>query len=198
MTTNGKHEKAVQVANIITGTKKHLPNGNQSITIAGATMTVDQATAKMQTFVDNRDAVETAQATASAKVAAEQAQAPSLLAFIAAFVTFIRLTFGESADVLGDFDIPPPKVRTPMTAEQKAVAAAKRVDPAKDDDVEDLYLVVVGLEAGGDHAGAEAVRRVMRQAGTAHISSAIMLRWVDLDAKKGGARGFTPWHATTR
>jgi hypothetical protein len=127
MTTNGKHEKAVQVANIITGTKKHLPNGNQSITIAGATMTVDQATAKMQTFVDNRDAVETAQATASAKVAAEQAQAPSLLAFIAAFVTFIRLTFGESADVLGDFDIPPPKVRTPMTAEQKAVAAAKRI-----------------------------------------------------------------------
>ena len=33
-----------------------------------------------------------------------------------------------------------------------ALAAAKRVDPAKDDDVEDLYLVVVGLEAGGDHS----------------------------------------------
>ena len=46
-----------------------------------------------------------------------------------------------------------------------ALAAAKRVDPAKDDDVEDLYLVVVGLEAGGDHAGAEAVRRVMRRPG---------------------------------
>ena len=52
-----------------------------------------------------------------------------------------------------------------------ALAAAKRVDPAKDDDVEDLYLVVVGLEAGGDHAGAEAVRRVMRAAGgRAHLA----------------------------
>jgi hypothetical protein len=35
-----------------------------------------------------------------------------------------------------------------------ALAAAKRVAPAKDDDAEDLYLVAVGLEAGGDHARA--------------------------------------------
>ena len=76
-----------------------------------------------------------------------------------------------------------------------AVAAAKRVDPAKDEDVEDLYLVVVGLEAGGDHAGAEAVRRVMRRSGGLRISRSIMLHWLDLDAKAGG---FTPWHAGTR
>jgi hypothetical protein len=126
MGKTGKIEKAVQVTNMITGTKKRFPNGNQVITIGGATITVDQATAKLQSFVDNRDAVETAQANASAKVAAEQAQAPSLLAFIAAFVTFVRLTFGNAIDVLADFDIPPPKVRTPMTAEAKAVAAAKR------------------------------------------------------------------------
>lgn len=127
MTTKGKNAKAVQVTNIITGTKKHLPNGSQPLTIGGVTVTVDQATTKMQTFVDNRDSVETAQATAASKVAAEQAQMPSLLAFIAAFVTFIRLTFGNSADVLGDFDIPPLKARVPMTAEAKAIAAAKRV-----------------------------------------------------------------------
>ena len=74
-----------------------------------------------------------------------------------------------------------------------ALAAAKRVDPAKDDDIEDLYLVVVGLEAGGDHAGAEAVRRVMRRAEGVHLARAIMLRWLDLDEK---GRGFTPLHAT--
>jgi hypothetical protein len=73
-----------------------------------------------------------------------------------------------------------------------ALAAAKRVDPEKDDDVEDLYIVVVGLEAGGDHQAAEAARRVMRRPGGAHIARAIMLRWLDLDAK---GRGFTPWHA---
>ena len=78
---------------------------------------------------------------------------------------------------------------------EAALAAAKRVDPAKDDDVEDLYLVVVGLEAGGDHAGAEAVRRVMRVTTGVRISRAIMLRWLDLDAIAPRARGFTPWHA---
>jgi hypothetical protein len=76
-----------------------------------------------------------------------------------------------------------------------ALAAARRVDPAKDDDLEDLYLVTVGLDAGGDPAGAEAVRRVMRRAEGAHLSRAIMLRWLDLDAK---GRGFTPWHSGAR
>ena len=76
-----------------------------------------------------------------------------------------------------------------------ALAAAKKVDPAKDDDIEDLYLVVVGLEAGGDHAAAESVRAQMRRTPGVHIARAIMLRWIDLDAKN---RGFTPWHASTR
>jgi hypothetical protein len=79
-----------------------------------------------------------------------------------------------------------------------ALAAAKRVDPAKDDDVEDLYLVVVGLETGSDHAAAEAVRRVMRRQGGVHIAHAIMLRWLDLDAGAPRAHGFTPWHAGPR
>jgi hypothetical protein len=81
---------------------------------------------------------------------------------------------------------------------EAALAAAKRVDPAKNDDVEDLYLVVVGLEVGGDHAAAEVVRRVMRQPGVVHVGRAIMLRWLDLDAKAPRGRGFTPWHAGPR
>jgi hypothetical protein len=76
-----------------------------------------------------------------------------------------------------------------------AAAGAKRVDPAKDDDVEDLYLVVVGLEAGGAHAEAEAVRKKMRQSEGLHIARFIMLRWLDLDAKAPGPDNFTPWHA---
>jgi tetratricopeptide (TPR) repeat protein len=81
---------------------------------------------------------------------------------------------------------------------EQALAAAKRVDPAKDDDVEDLYLVVVGLEAGGDHVAADVVRTVMRRSPGVHIARAIMLRWLDLDAKGARARGFTPWHASVR
>ena len=78
---------------------------------------------------------------------------------------------------------------------EAALAAAKRVDPAKDDDIEDLYLVVVGLEAGGDHAAAEAVRRRMRQPGSVHLGRPIMLRWLDHDAKTPRDHVFTPWHA---
>jgi hypothetical protein len=76
-----------------------------------------------------------------------------------------------------------------------ALAAAKRVDPAKDDDIEDLYLVVVGLDAGGDRAAADAVRKVMRADTSVHIARPIMLHWLDLDAR--GA-GFTPRHARAR
>jgi hypothetical protein len=125
MAKTGKIEMAAQVTNMITGAKKHFTNGSQTLPVGSATMTVDEVTAKMQTFVDNRDAVETAQAATKVKVAAEREQAPSLLAIIAAFVAFVRFTFGTAADVLADFDIPPPKVRTPMTAEAKAIAVAK-------------------------------------------------------------------------
>jgi hypothetical protein len=76
--------------------------------------------------------------------------------------------------------------------------AAKRVDPAKDDDLEDLYLVVIGLETGGDRTAAEAVRKVMRQPGGAYLARPIMLRWLDHDAKTPHDQTFTPWHPVNR
>jgi hypothetical protein len=85
---------------------------------------------------------------------------------------------------------------------EAALAAARKVDPTKNDDIEDLYLVVIGLEVGGDHAGAEAARRVMRRTdpgARVSIGRAIMLRWLDLDAKQpAAARGFTPRNARAR
>jgi hypothetical protein len=70
--------------------------------------------------------VETAQAAASARVAAENAQAAFLIAVMAAFEGFVRVSFGNQADALGDFGLAPPKARVPLTAEQKAIATAKR------------------------------------------------------------------------
>ena len=75
-----------------------------------------------------------------------------------------------------------------------ALRAAKRVDPAKDDDIEDLYLVVIGLDTGGDHAGAQAVERRMRAMPGGHIARAIMLSWLDHDARWPADRTFTPRH----
>jgi hypothetical protein len=79
-----------------------------------------------------------------------------------------------------------------------ALEAAKKVDPAKDDDLEDLYLVVVGLEAGGDHAAAEAVRQRMRRPGSVYLARPIMLRWIEQDGLTRGSGSFTPWHPLWR
>jgi hypothetical protein len=79
---------------------------------------------------------------------------------------------------------------------EAALHAAKKVDPSKDDDGEDLYLVVIGLEVGGDHAAAEAVRRKIREPGGVHLSRPILLRWLDQDAKVPRDKTFTPWHPT--
>jgi hypothetical protein len=50
----------------------------------------------------------------------------TLDALISAFTAFVEVAFRSKVDALTDFGIKPPKARTPMTAEQKAVATAKR------------------------------------------------------------------------
>jgi hypothetical protein len=122
----GKNSKAAAVSQLIAGAKKHFPNGSQTVSLGGASMTIDAATQELQSYVDNRSAVVAAQATAKAKVAVENAALPALDALISAFIAFVRLSFGSQADVLSDFGLAPHKARTPQTAEEKAVAVAKR------------------------------------------------------------------------
>ena len=89
-------------------------------------MSVAAVLGQLQAIVDNRAAVVAAQATAKAKVAAEDAAMPALDAILVAFEAFIRFTFGGDPEALADFGLAPHKVPAPLTAEQKAVAAAKR------------------------------------------------------------------------
>ena len=121
-----KNSNATQVKQFVLGIQKHYPDGSQLIPVGGASFTVTALTQLMQDFVDNRAAVETAKATTRAKVETERLQAPSQLAVIRAFVTIVRGAYGNSADILADFGLTPLKVPTPMTAEEKAVAVAKR------------------------------------------------------------------------
>jgi hypothetical protein len=122
----GKNTEAAQVKRLIIGTRKHYPNAGADLTVGGATFTVTSLTQLMQGFVDAREAVEGLKAALRTKVEAERTQAPSQRAVISAFVRIVRGTFGSSADVLADFGLALPKARTPMTAEEKAVAVAKR------------------------------------------------------------------------
>src|SRR5579863_7544990 len=124
--TATKTSQVTEVKQLILGTQKHYPTRSSTLQVGGATYTVTALTQLMQDFVDNRTAVDAAEAATKAKIAAERAKAPSQLAVIRAFVAIVKGTFGTAADVLADFGLAPPKARAPLTAEQKAVAVAKR------------------------------------------------------------------------
>ncbi len=121
-----KKTVATRAGGLITGMKAQYTNGAATLQIGGETVTVDDAIARLQAIVDNRAAVTLARAAAKVKVADENAKLPALLAFMRALVRFIRAAFGTDANVLASFDLEPPKAPTPMTAEEKAVAAVKR------------------------------------------------------------------------
>jgi hypothetical protein len=120
----GKATAAELATSLIAGIQKHLATGPMQV--AGGTFTAAQVIAELQQLVVLRAAVDAARATATAKVAAETAQAPALRAFMSAIVQFVRTAFGSQADVLADFGLPPKRARTPLTVEQKAAASAKR------------------------------------------------------------------------
>jgi hypothetical protein len=128
MTTNRetKTTKATRVGQLIAGTRKRFPNGGQVLTVGGVSVTVDALTKELQGFLDDRAAVVAAQATAKAKVAAENTGLPAVNALRKAFVAFLRVTFGDDAEALADFGLAPPKAPAPRTGEQLAAAAAKR------------------------------------------------------------------------
>jgi len=122
----GKKDEIAHVTELLAGTKKHYPTGSTVLTFGGESITVDALTGEMQTLISNRAATVAAQATAKAKLDAENEQSPPLIARMNDYEKFLLLTYAKSADVLGDFGVAPPKAPTPLTAAQKAVAAAKR------------------------------------------------------------------------
>ena len=123
---SNRNGKATRVAQVIAGARKHFPNGAETLTLEGAPTTIDAVLTELQGFVDDRAAIVAAQMAARNKVAAERAGLPAMSALFAAFIAFIRNALGPTAEALADFAIPVRKVPAPKTAEQKAVAAAKR------------------------------------------------------------------------
>jgi hypothetical protein len=126
MSTATKTNQVSRAKQLIAGANKHFPNGSQTLTVGGAAYTVTALTALLQSFVDLREAVAVSKAASKAKIVAERAQAPSLRGVISAFVAYVKASYGNSPDVLADFGLSPRKATTPLSAEQTAVAVAKR------------------------------------------------------------------------
>jgi hypothetical protein len=110
---------------LLAGTKKQFSTAS-SLAFGGASFTPAQVEAWFQTLIDLRAAVDDARTVVKAKIAIEAAQTPSLRSQMAAFVAFVKATFGSSPDALADFGLQPRKTRTPPTIDQQATAAARR------------------------------------------------------------------------
>jgi hypothetical protein len=121
----GKANIVALAKQLVAGTDKHLANTTQ-VHFASGSFTPAQVTAQLQAIVNLRNDVDAAKGSLKAKLAAEKADMPALRLFLDAYVSFVKATFSKSPDVLADFGLQPKKARTPLTTEQKAVAAAKR------------------------------------------------------------------------
>ena len=122
MGTNTKNKtkstQAVLATSLAAGALKHFPAGI-SMSVGGVTLTLTQIETQLTGFASLRIGVDTARAALQAKLAAEEAQATAMNAFLDAFVKIVRGSFGNQPDVLADFGLEPETVPTPLTVEQK-------------------------------------------------------------------------------
>jgi hypothetical protein len=123
--TTGSETDVALAKQLLAGTKKHFATVS-SLTFANATLTPVQVEAFLQTRIDLRTAVDDSKAATKAKIVAEAAQTPALRSQMAAYVAYVKATFGASPDVLADFGLKPKKARAPLTIDQLAAAAEKR------------------------------------------------------------------------
>jgi hypothetical protein len=129
MDSNMERTRAAQVAStsqMIVGLRKHYPTGSTTLQIGGVTYTVDSLVAFLQQLVDQSTAVDAARAALNTKLQSEEATAASGDPVLRSLKSYILGTFGSAPTSLADFGLTPPKAHTPLTAAQKAVAAAKR------------------------------------------------------------------------
>jgi hypothetical protein len=120
-----KSNEAALAESLAAGTQKHLSTMSQLL-VGGGTYTPTQAEAQLSALATLRNDVDAARTALETKLAAEKAQIATLRTFLVAYVAFVRATFGNSPGVLADFGLAPRKAPTPLTAEQKTAAAAKR------------------------------------------------------------------------
>jgi hypothetical protein len=121
---NGKASDAARATQLVAGTSAQFAKGTK-LNFASGTFTPAQVLTQLQLLISLRAGVSDARAALAAKLAAEEAQLPALLAFMNAFVAFVKATFSGSPDVLASFGLAPTKRKTP-DVQTLAAAAVKR------------------------------------------------------------------------
>ena len=122
-TSNTKAAALAHVQALIAGTNKHLPNG--SFTIGGTTYTAASLVQVLQNLANAMLARNAAETGAKDALVAEQAAETQIGPIVKAYERLVLAAFASASQTLADFDLTPPKARTPLTAEQLAARAAK-------------------------------------------------------------------------
>ncbi len=122
-TSNTKAAALAHVQAIIAGTTKHFPNG--SFTLGNTTYTSTSLVQVLQGLVSAMLARNAAETGAKDALTAEQATQEQVGPILRAYEHLVLVTFAGASQTLADFGLAPPKARTPLTAQQLAVAAAK-------------------------------------------------------------------------
>jgi dihydropteroate synthase len=125
-----KAELLTEVSALIAGINKNYAPGTK-VPIAGVQYTASQLTSALQALITLLMDVDTAEAAYKAKLAAETAQAPSIIALVQATKGYVRATVGNQQDVLVDYGMVPRKIPAPLTAAEKAAVALKRAATRK-------------------------------------------------------------------
>ena len=127
MPTIGKNNQATQMAadqSLIDGFTKHAAT-LLTMLVGGSTVKTSDLVTVLQARIAAIKAAIAAKAALMAAVAAMRAELAKTATLVSGARQALKVAFAGQADQLGDFGLQPPTVRTPLTAEQKAQAAAK-------------------------------------------------------------------------
>jgi LPS O-antigen subunit length determinant protein (WzzB/FepE family) len=127
LSSTKKPTKATALAGLqalIAGIQKHFPTG--SLTVGNVVFTVLALVQLLQGQVDAMTAQAAAEKTAEDALTALRALQTKNAPTLQALKDLLIAQFGNASQTLADFGLSPRKARAPMTAAQKAAAAAKR------------------------------------------------------------------------
>jgi hypothetical protein len=117
-----KASALTRVQALIAGTQKHFPNGQ--FTLGGASYTSATLVQAFQGLVDAFAPVDAAHAKVRDTVAALRATKAKVAPLMRAYLSFLRGTFSNAAQ-LSDFGLPAPKAQTALVTEKRVAATVK-------------------------------------------------------------------------